>query len=279
MRRVLPLVIACVLLSGCFGWEKGSVKPTSFGVSIDEVKGTSVTFTIHPNDEKAWYAYTVIGSMSEESAYGWTDAAIAENEFSSKLMSYDHYYSQEDRFGARFSDIFCYQGTRDFTERFLIPNCDYRIVVYQIDPYQRVLCGSTCSQYLSTLDIVYSDLTFDLQFAGDTLRIVPSDANATYFWDYEETDIVNEEYFDDYYYFRSLVYMYEDYDFMGNILSKGPDEWVFSRDDKNLREGSICSLTIAGYEGGEINTSIFAVRFEYHKDGSELLPETYDVEE
>ena len=73
--------------------------------------------------------------------------------------------------------------------------------------------------------------------------------------------------------------MYEDYDFMGNILSKGPDEWVFSRDDKNLREGSICSLTIAGYEDGEINTNIFAVRFEYHKDGSELLPETYDVEE
>lgn len=264
MRKALSYIAACLLVYGCI--DRGSVKPTSFTIGVDEVHGTSVTFTIHPGDERAWYAYTLLNEYFENS-YGKSDAEIAEDELEVKLLSFENYYGQQENNLARFSDIFCYKGTRTFTEKFLIPDCSYRIVVFQIDPYKRVLNGGKTSGYLQTRDVLYADTEFELQFSGDTLRIIPSDPHATYFWDCNSAADIEEEFGDRDYYFRSLVYMYQEYHFMENLLRKGTLEWVFSRDDKSIREGDRRTVMVAGYSDGELNTPVTSTTFVYHKDG------------
>ncbi|MBR4826468.1 MAG: hypothetical protein IKZ91_01115 [Bacteroidales bacterium] len=273
MRKLLSYLFAGILLTACYGIEKGSVKPTTFSISINEVHGTSTTFTIYPGDENAWYAYTIISEYSEQQ-YSWSEDAIAEDELGYMLMSYDNYFTQQANNTARFSDIFCYQGTRDFTERFLIPDCSYRIVVFQIDPYKKVLTDRSASVTLRTKKTAYSDMTFDIRFSGDTLRISPSVPDATYLWDCEDTDNILTDYGDTNYYFRSLVYMYQDYDFIGNLLHRGDLEWVFHRDDKSVREGDLRTVMVAGYADGEINTGIFSVNIKYHASGIEVLDDS-----
>ena len=270
MKRFFLYIVAGILLTACYGIEKGSVKPTTFSIGINEVHGTSTTFTIYPGDENAWYAYTIISEYTEEK-YSWSDEAIAEDEFGYMLMSYDNYFAQQANNTARFSDIFCYQGTRDFTERFLIPDSGYRVVVFQIDPYKKVLINRSCSVLLRTKQTDYSNLTFDVRFSGDTLRILPSLPDATYLWDCEDTNNILTDYGDVNYYFRSLVYMYQDYHFIGNLLQQGNLEWVFHRDDKSVKEGDRRTVMVAGYADGEINTSIYSVNIIYHASGIEVL--------
>ena len=269
MRKLFLFILSGILLTGCFGKERGSVKPTTFSISINDVHGTSTSFTIHPGDENAWYAYTILNKNFDLN-YSDSEADIAENEFFYMLMSYNNYFTQQSNNTARFSDIFCYQGTRDFTERFLVPDTSYRIVVFQIDPYERVLIDRWGSEYLQTRHLEYSDLTFDLSFSKDTLRIVPSIPDATYLWDCVDTDDILIDYGDANYYFRSLVYLYQDYDFIGNILSTGTVEWVFSRDDKSIGEGDRRTVIVAGYADGDVNTELTKVSFVYHKDGIEF---------
>lgn len=273
MKKHLCYILACLLLASCYGIEKGSVKPTTLSVSIKETHGTSTTFTIQPGDENAWYAYEVLNEYMDFN-YAGTEAEIAENAFSYMLVSYDNYFAQQANNTARFSDIFCYQGTRDFTERFLVPDSSYRIVVFQIDPYKRVLVGRYGSEYLKTKNVEYSELEFDLRFSGDTLRIVPSLPDATYLWDCEDTDKIITDYGYADYYFRSLVYMYQDYQFIGNLLHTGTLEWVFSRDDKSVKDGDKRTVMVAGYADGELNTELTAVSIVYHSNGIELLEDS-----
>ncbi|MBO4455330.1 MAG: hypothetical protein J5759_02685 [Bacteroidales bacterium] len=274
MKRLLLYILACILLTACYGIEKGSVKPTTFSVSINEVHGTSTTFTIYPGDENAWYAYTIL-SEYVSSSFSMSEEEIAKNELSYMLMSYNNYFVQQENNTARFSDIFCYQGTRDFTERFLIPDSSYRIVVFQIDPYKKVLLNRFCSVELKTKGTVYSDLSFDLSFSADTLRIIPSEPDATYFWDCEDTSNILDDYGDVNYYFRSLIYLYQDYQFIGNLLHTGTLEWVFSRDDKSIKDGDRRTIMVAGYADGELNTPITSVSIVYHKDSVEIIEDDY----
>lgn len=270
MRKALSYcVVAGLLLCACMGKEKGSVKPTTFGVSVEEVHGTSVEFTIHPEDEQAWYAYTILNEYYEI-AYNWDDKAVADNEFEVMRNSYEYYYQEQVNNTASFSDIFCYKGTRRFTEKFLVPDTDYRIVVFQLDPYKRAVTGGTCSEYLRTREVEYSDATFDIRFSGDTLRIIPSDASVTYFWDCNESIFVEEDFGGQDYYFRMLVYMYQEYNFMENLLHRGTLEWVFSRDDKSIKENDRRAVMVAGYADGEINTPLTTATFIYHRDGIEV---------
>ena len=51
-----------------------------------------------------------------------------------------------------------------------------------------------------------------------------------------------------------------------NVVAPETETYVFSQNDKSLEEGERCTLVLAGYANGEINSDSTVYEFVYHKD-------------
>lgn len=264
MRKLLLHILPVLaILSGCTNKEKMALDTCSFDVRVQKVGGTKVWFSITPSNPYAYYAFGLVSSYSD--VYDASMAELSQMQIEWMRQVYDNYvYSEEDVPG--FSDVFLYRGPREMRETLLARDTDHKLVVMQVDPVKRTVIGETAMVIFHTLPVEDVDLGFSLSFAADTLRITPSDNSLSYYWDYDSTELMYQEYLTPQYYFYFLADMYESYDFMGNLLNRGPVEWVFSRDDKTIEEGGQYTLLIAGYADGEYNTAYTRVDFIYHKD-------------
>jgi hypothetical protein len=169
-----------------------------------------------------------------------------------------------------FTDIFCYQGNRQLTMKTLVTDMDYKIIVFQIHPRTHEIISEPVVCEFHTLPVPQRDLHFQVDFVADELHITPSDDNLTYFWEYDETEMIYDTYSSASNYLYSMAGMYQEYGFMEYYYYTGPTTWYLSLED-NIKDGTEYTLVIAGCENGEFTTKATIVKFRYHPGNIEVL--------
>lgn len=266
MRKIILLAACLLTLAGC-SKEQISSRPCEFDVKITDLKGDKIRFTITPSNAEAYYAYRLEPEYWEP--YHLSGDALLQAEMEDLVNEYK-LFDLDKNPNVDFADAFCYQEQAELVELFLDRRMNYKLVVFQVNPWRMEGLGTPKEVYFRTPDVEFVDLHFNLDFDGDTLRIHPSDPDATYYWDYEEVQIVDSEYNSPISYYHILVDMYEQYGFMDSQVSRGDNEWVFPRDDKSLAPGRECYLVLAGYRDGEINSEKTIVKFVWSPGASAI---------
>ncbi len=263
MQRVsLSIIAALCLLPSCTPQNQGQTSASPYEVTLDEVKGTKIKFTMAPDYPDAAFSYIVI---PEEEGRGHSVRELVNIQIAELRVLYDTWAAENPSHEGRFQDMFCYSGKRSIKSRYLTDDTDYKLIVYQLNPFTYDVLGDIFSVNFHTPKVEITEMDFDVVIDGDKLSIIPSDNNITYYWDYELKSKVYDDFLNPYFYFYSLLDLYEDYDFMDHLLSKGPDEWVFSRDDVAIKEGAEYVLCIATYMNGEICSDVLEMEFTYNK--------------
>lgn len=276
MRKFI-LLLSCIvpLLAAC-SKEQLSSQPCSFDVKITEIKGTKMRFTITPSNPEAYYTYRLLADYEE--AFKLTGQTLLDNQMEFLLGLFDLFGEYENK-NHDFADIFCYRGTTNQVEMMMERERTYKLVVFQVNPWKKEGLGLPKEVLVTTPNPRTIDLSFQLEFHGDTLRIHPSDAEATYFWGYESKEIVVEEYVSPVIYFYSVIDMYEQYGFMNSMLSKGDVEWVFPRDDNGIPAGREWYLMAAGYHDGDINSDDTVISFTWSPGESRITDWLWPLED
>lgn len=262
MKRIIIIAVAVLAALSCTK-EQTYTDPCTFEISVTKVKASKVWFTIKPSNPNAFYAF---GVFSEEAdIYDMPLMEMAQLNLGWWKETYDTWKSIEQNAGS-FADVFCYQDNREIKQTGLAMGLEHRLFVVQLNPETRTIIGTPQEVRFTTKSVVMVPLDFDVKFDADRVTITPSDPNATYYWDYDSREVIEETYFSPGIFFYNLVDLYEDYDFMPNMISRDTDTYVFSRNDKSIKEGENCILVLGGYEGGEINSELTMYEFTYHKD-------------
>lgn len=268
MKRQLTFIILSLFLLG--GCTKEELLPTEIKVKAEAVTGSRARFTVAPANPHAYYSYVLVSSNNEN--YDKPATYICNNEIQwmeECLQYFDN---------GSFTDIFCYQGNRQLTMKTLASDKDFKFIVFQINPKTHELIGEPIVCEFHTQPVQQHDLHFQVSFEGDELLIIPSDDNLTYFWEYDETEMIYNVYRGFYNYLYTLAGMYQEYGFMDYYYFDGPCHWYLSLED-NISDGTEYTLVIAGCENGEFTTATTIVRFIYHPDNIEVLEitEGYDL--
>ena len=104
----------------------------------------------------------------------------------------------------------------------------------------------------------------DVKIDGDVLTIIPSDPEQEYIWDYESAIYLESDpLIAMYNYLYDLTDMYEQYGFADQMLSKGTETYVFSKDNTRMVKGMTYYIAIAPYANHEIAAIPQIWSFEY----------------
>lgn len=260
MKRQLTLIVLSLfLLAGC---QKEELLPVEIKVEVESVTGSRARFTVAPANSRAYYSYVLLSRNDEN--YDKPAVSICNDEilWMEECLQYFE--------NGSFTDAFCYQGNRQLTMKMLASDMDFKFIVFQINPKTHKLIGEPVVIEFHTNIIPQRDLHFQVDFVADELHITPSDDNLTYFWDYDETDMIYDTYNGAANYLYSLAGMYQEYGFMDYYYYKGPCVWYLSLED-DIIDGTEYTLVIAGCEDGEFTTETTIVKFRYHPDHIEVL--------
>ena len=262
MKKWSIIAVSVLAVLGCTK-DRPFTEPCTFDLKVTKVAGTKAWLNIAPSNSGAYYSIALFNEYSD--VFDKPAMELAEMQ-----LGWD-----KDRYGAwenhlenmsSYADVFCYQGTREIKLKDLVSGLRHRIVIMQVNPETRTIIGTPQDVGFATKVVGMTDLTFDVQFGADKVTITPSDPDATYYWDYDSRSRIEEKFMDPGVFFYSIIDLYEDYDFMSSMISRGTEAYVFSANDRHIEEGEECILVVAGYADGEINTAQNAYSFVYHKD-------------
>ena len=266
MRKTVLALMAVLLTLGC-SKDKISTRPCRFDLQVDWVKGSRAQITITPEDPAACY---VCGLMYDRQIQ---DNLSDKEQMAAQLQWMEHAFQSalEQHPDATFQDMFCYKGVRSIRETQLSPDIDYRLVVFQVNPATHEAIGDVLySADFHTRPIPESDCTFRIQYSGSTLRILPSNQD-TWFWEYDLASRLTGVYGSPYFFYYSIIDMYDQYGFLDYNLCQGPAEWVFPRDDRSIREDEPYTLALSGCADDEITTPVYYADFILRNGQLEFL--------
>lgn len=260
MKRLLSFfVLSLLLFASC---QKEEFLPTEIKVKIETVTGSRVRFTVTPKSPQAYYSYVLINERDENFNKPLADICNEEIE----LMEFAYYVFQSDDF----LDIFFYRGSRQFNENQLYDDMDYKLIVFQINPKTHKLIGDPVCSTFHTKPVPEYDLHFQTVFEGEVLTITPSDNDLPYVWQFEETEMIINQYGGATSYLYSIVGMYQEYGFLDWYYFAGPTVLDFSN-ESNMEDGTKYTLVICGCDDGELTTTSTIVKFIYHPGNIEVL--------
>lgn len=260
MRRILRSFFCFALVlasSSCT--KENSTTESEIRVELTSVGGSRARITVASMNRKAYYSYVQLSTQEEDYS---APASVAVAHAIAFMESSYQYYEK-----GSFTDVFCYQGSRQFTISSILPDSDYRFIVFQMHPKKHTLIGEPIEITYHTKPVTLRELSFDVQVDGEKIGIAPSDPRLTYIWDYEESGIIEDKYFFPQSYLYNLVGMYDEYGFLDTELSRGLEYWYFA-DDKKLEAEEEFTLVIAGCEDAEFTTSPMQMRFVWHGPGN-----------
>lgn len=260
MKRLLSLTILSLLLfAGC---KQEELLPTEIKVEMESVSGSRVRFTVAPANANAYYTYLLVSEQEE--SFDSPAAEICQNEIT-YMEDAMGYFMFDD-----FMDVFFYRGSRQFNLGMLHDDMDFKFIVFQINPVTHELIGDPVVTPFHTKPAPHQYLQFQIGTEGDRMTITPSDNNITYFFQYEEDDIIYGNYTGATSYLYSVVSMYQEYGFMDWYYYTGPVEIDFSK-ESNMQDGTLYTLVICGCEESEFTTLSTIVKFRYHPGAIEVL--------
>ena len=260
MRKLLYICLAGMLAVGCTK-DKPVTVPCEFHLQTEWVKGSRAQFTITPSQNNAYYCYGVIAA--DHPLYNQSDAEIIR--YQTEWMHSDYAnLRKEGHSDGDFLDMFCYKGVRAVKSTLLPPDTEHKLIVCQINPQTCEFIGPTHSKVFHTQPVPEVDLTFSIQYKDNMFRILPSDKNVTWFWEYEREEKVYDVYEDPYFFYYDIIDMYDDYGFLHHSLCMGDVEWVQPRDDRSIREGVPYVITLSACTAdGEICSDVVYAEFVF----------------
>ena len=262
MKRILSLmVLGLLLFAGC---QREELLPTELKVKIETVTGTRVRFTVAPENPHAYYAYILINEKDGSFNNPLTEICKEEIELMEDALSSSSYEEEN------FLDIFFYRGSRQFTRGELYDDMDYKLIVFQINPKTHELIGDPVGTTFHTNPVPDRDLHFQVSFEGDLLTITPTDDYLTYFWQYEESEMIYNQYGGATSYLYAIAGLYQEYGFMDWNYYYGTSVFELSSEN-NMEDGTEYTLVICGCEEGELTTTSTIVKFIYHPGNIEVL--------
>ena len=262
MRKLFFALAMALALASCGNKDKMAGEPSGFDVKLDKVNGTKVWLQVTPSNPNAYYSVGVLSSENDN--FDDTPLELAQEQLGFMKTVYENTRTETSQ--NNFADMFCFRGARSLKYSSLAEDRDHKLIIMQVDPKEQSLIGTPVAVPFHTRDIVPDpDLSFQISFQDGKLFITPSDLEKTYYWEYEGTGLIDEEYISPDYYFYSVIDLYEDYNFMPGMVNKGVVEWDFYTEDPDLEFGQELTLIVAGYAGEEINTELTVVRFICHE--------------
>lgn len=253
MKRFLLFITLVFLFASC-GKDKTTVE-SEFRVELTYVGASRARITVAAMNMKAYYSYIQLSPQEEYYSSSAKEAIKAEVAFLEDAITYFE--------NSNFTDAFCYRGSRQFTFSGIGDDTDYRFILFQIHPKTHELIGEPIEVFYHTRPIPRRDLTFEVEIEESALRITPSDNSFTYFWDYELSETIADDYYFPQSFLYSLAGMYYEYGFLDSELSRGNVFWDFNLDDKMTTDKEY-TLVIAGCEEAEFTTHPTQLRFVWH---------------
>ena len=262
-----------LLLAGCVK-EKIVTQPCNFTLKINEVKGSKVKFTVTPDNPDATYAFGVL--LYEEETAGWPDEKLIEWQLDWMKNSYKEYSAQTQPCGS-FADMYCYKGERSIKDTRLNQGTEYLLLVFQINPVTMEAIGPLYRERFTTLPVTKADLTFTVRNMGDGFIIIPDDPERIWFWEYEEESKITDVYGSPYFFYYDIIDMYDEYDFLENLLCRGEARWQFSRDDRSVRPGVKYTMALSAVTDGEISSDVLYMDFIDESGGIDIPYADYGI--
>lgn len=269
MRKLLYLCLAGLLALGCTK-DKIVTTPCDFQVNVDWVKGSRVQFTITPSNPNATYTY---GLLSENySQFDMSDREKIDWQLLYMNLDYESHVGEDD--SASFADRYCYKGARTIKCTAIEPDTNWQLLVFQINPETHEAIGSLYTVPFRTKAVPQVELTFTIQYKDNFFRILPSDKNVTWFWEYETEEKIEDVYVMPFFFYYEIIGMYEEYGFLQYNLSVGDDEWIFPDYDPSIKEGVKYNMVLSACtEDGEICSEVYYADFVY-QDGKVTFSST-----
>ena len=262
MKKIITIALCALALSACTEKVVLVTSPINLSLRIDEIKGTKAIFTITVDNPDAYYSYCL-----------WNDPNISDEALLDYILSAaEEDYKIKTENGAlkiaSYVDYNCYRGTRTLRATRLYPDTQYKLMVFQMNPKTMKPIGKAISQTIKTKPVTETPMDFQIVIRGTAITVIPSDQNRTYYWEYDNQDLMYDNFNWPFGWYLSIVDMYEHYGFMDNLLSKGTV--VYDADRDSFDEGEICTIVAAAYEDGEITSPYTEFDFIYQR--GELHP-------
>lgn len=269
MRKLTAIIAAALAMVAC-SKDMSEAIGCKLDIHVDWVRGSKAQFTITSSDKNACYVYGKINSTHPY--FSLPDEDLVE--FQLGWMEKEYQSRLAEGSIANFADLFAVKGTRTLRETQLADDMDWAFIVFQINPETHKPIGPLHKEYFHTLPIPKVDLSFTIEHSGDAMRIIPSNDRDTWFWEYESWQRMVGIYGSPYYFYYTLLDMYDQYGFLYSQLCHGEEEWVFSRDDRSIKEDEMYTMCISGCADGEITTEVFYLDFTIH-EGVVLFENSY----
>ena len=267
MRKAIFIAVCTLLLAGCTAREILITEPVDLHFELQKVKGSKVIFKMDPVSPDACYTYGLCHSSMEE--YDLPDKQLARHILDIKKESYEN-ISKNKGSSASFLDVSCFRGTRTLRVTDISPDEDYKLVVFQVNPKTLEVLGNVLCTPIHTLPIEMTDLSFTFETEGDVMTINPSDPDCLYYWDYDPSARIFDDYNSPRGFFYHLLDMFDEYGFMDEVYSKGAEQYDFSKD--NLRVGKEYIIVAGACKDGEMTSPLQTMSFIYVRGRIEIKP-------
>lgn len=249
-----------LLLLSC--QDRMTVRESEFRIEVTSVSGTVIRITVAAMNPKAYYSCAVLGS--NEALYDAAPEDIINEDLKQMEESYQYFAELGD--SGSFTDVYCFRGSRQFSLVDRAPDSDIKFILYQVHPQKHTLIGEPLVEVIHTKPVPQREITFEVIITGEKIEVTPSDPSLPYIWDYDRNDYIKETFFTHKNYLQNLVNMFDEYGFIENAISMGPEEWLFT-DDSHLKTSQEYGLAIAGCENGGFTTPVMYTVFRYNGPG------------
>lgn len=267
----LFLGVCTLLFAACSAKEILVTDPIQLDVKIDGVNSTKFAFTVTPSNQDAHYSFCVLSSLNQD--YYLTPEEQVKNFLKGEKESYNIKKESQVIKESSLVDYTCYRGTRQLISDKHTFNTDFKLLVFQVNPTNFEVIGDIQMEIVHTSAVTLRDFPLKISFKDGIMTIVPPDETTTYFWTFDRTSRVMDNYIWAFGFYYDLVTMYEDYGFMDNVLVIGPQEHSLSRD--NMWEDESYTFMGTSYEDDNITSNATIIEFIYHSDREIEVKESY----
>lgn len=267
MRNAFIIAACSLLLAGCTAKVVLITEPVDLNFELQEVRGSRIIFKMDPTNPEACYTYGVCHKSLEQ--YNLPDKQLAQYILDVYIESYETKDKNKD-VTASFIDMSCYRGSRVFRIKSITSGQDYKLVVFQVNPMTLEILGDVVCTPVHTPALEMKELSFTFQTKGEVMTITPSDPDCIYYWDYDTGERIYDDYNGAEGFFSHLIDMFDEYGFVEEVYSKGPEEYDFSAD--RLRVGKEYLIVAGACKDGEVVSDVTVASFMYVKGKIEINP-------
>lgn len=264
MKKIALIVPILVLLTASCSKLNFQISDNPFMLEVKKIQAESVWVGIIPENNDFYFNYGIC-TVLEYEQYGNDAEMIRERE----EINHEAYeiLVKDGQASASYEEVMLYRAA--LYEAYygnnlaLEPETDYYLYAYAFDSNNRPI-GKIHKIQFRTPKQLHSDITFSVDFFGSIITVTPSN-NDQFLFDYIDAKELHEYYDAPTLYYYQMISVYEQFDFIDDMVSRGVDS-----DDASvyydLTPGHEIYLVVAGYDNG-ITSDLYTYKLTYSGPG------------